>query len=385
MGPSPLAHVDPARVREVVSGWPPMLWFRDGTVETCALPEFTLDAWCGLHGVPHTDRHDPLALLCEPFLDTEFTADDAARSGRQLEALGFTLGDIETLRAELRGPMLSYNALIWDWVHLGLYDVVMALPGPAAETAAWCSRLITRAWEHQGAVPMRPLVGDKPALPLSAVLAEAAGSALRDGWTARRDHLRAVVVGAYQEPHRRYHTLRHLEEAWAIGSASLNAQRGTEDERRIFAWAVLFHDLVYVPGRGDNEELSAARCEAEMARAGEDSGFREQVVMLIRWSKGHDRSGTTTRAHRAFFDADLGILGLAPARYAEYAAQVREVFVGAGIAPEAFDGGRRRFLETLATELDAAPPYFFGLDPLHVDLARRNVRGELAGQVRGSA
>ncbi|KAK7197996.1 hd phosphohydrolase family protein [Novymonas esmeraldas] len=98
------------------------------------------------------------------------------------------------------------------------------------------------------------------------------------------EHFRRFVFHRYTEPQRHYHTLEHLEEmlghlsdyeaahgwqgrfrpALADGAVPL-PESASNTQRLAYEWtgtavllSVLFHDAVYDPTRGDNEEASAA-------------------------------------------------------------------------------------------------------------------------------
>ena len=368
-------QLDPHAVRELVDGWPPLVWFKDGRLLRTSLPDVTRDAWCGLHGVLHTDRPDTLALLCEPFLDTEFTPEDALRSGKMLNTLGFSDTDVATLRDTLREPMLSHNALWWEWVHLGYSDVLSAWPGSQEAARTFCDGLVNRAWVAQGPVQGRRWTGSDPESELSEVYAAVTGARFDESWTTRRDAIRSEIEAAYSEPWRRFHTLRHLAEAWALGRASLPRLRGDDEARRQLAWTILYHDVVYRPGSRDNEELSARRCDERMVSAGESDAFREAVVGAISWSARHDRASANSPLLRAFFDADMGVLGLAPARYDEYAEAVQAEYAAGGVTREDYARGRLAFLSAVLSQVGDEPIYF-GLDPIHDGLFRENLRRE---------
>jgi predicted metal-dependent HD superfamily phosphohydrolase len=143
------------------------------------------------------------------------------------------------------------------------------------------------------------------------------------------------------------------------------------------AWVVLFHDVVYRPGRHDNEAESARHCRRRMVEAGEPAACRDEVEHAILWSARHEREAADTPLLRAFFDADLGILGLSPQRYDLYVGEVEAEYLGAGTQANLFARGRLAFLELLAARL-SGPGWSFGLDPLHDVLARQNVGRELA-------
>jgi predicted metal-dependent HD superfamily phosphohydrolase len=70
------------------------------------------------------------------------------------------------------------------------------------------------------------------------------------------------------------------------------------------------------------------------------------VEQLILATKTHEPSQVDPRFH-AFLDADLAILGSAPARYDEYAAQIRREY--AHIPEPMFRSGRASVLRTFLT------------------------------------
>jgi predicted metal-dependent HD superfamily phosphohydrolase len=69
----------------------------------------------------------------------------------------------------------------------------------------------------------------------------------------RNRKLVAEVRKRYDEPHRGYHNVEHLDELIAL------AHRHTPDLGDAEQWALLFHDAIYKPGapRGENEKASA--------------------------------------------------------------------------------------------------------------------------------
>jgi hypothetical protein len=75
-------------------------------------------------------RLDVWDLLLEPFLDTTFDAAHQERTLRTLEAVGVSRPETERIRARVGPTMLAYNGVLWDWVHLGLYDLLSAMRWP---------------------------------------------------------------------------------------------------------------------------------------------------------------------------------------------------------------------------------------------------------------
>lgn len=133
----------------------------------------------------------------------------------------------------------------------------------------------------------------------------------------------------YSEPHRHYHTLRHIEEMLDLLPHA--------DETVLMA--VWFHDAIY--GGQQNEERSAELARQALTELRFPS--IEVVEQLILATKTHEPSQVDPRFH-PFLDADLAILGSAPARYDEYAAQIRREY--AHIPEPMFRNGRAAVLRT---------------------------------------
>lgn len=157
----------------------------------------------------------------------------------------------------------------------------------------------------------------------------------------------ADLVARYDEPHRRYHTRDHLAAVLDVVD-ELAAHADDIDAVRLAAW---FHDAVYDPHRGDNEELSAVKAERRLADTDLASGIIAEVARLIRLTKTHapepyDRNG------QVLCDADLAILASEPEHYAWYASAVREEY--AFIPDEHFKPARAEILR----ELLARPSIF---------------------------
>ncbi len=192
---------------------------------------------------------------------------------------------------------------------------------------------------------------------------------LMDRWRslvgAEADHLGGELVARYGEPHRRYHTAAHLEavldhvDALAHGAAN-------PDLVRLAAW---FHDAVYDPGRGDNEERSARMAERALPELGLPAEAVATVARLVRLTTTH-APGPDDADGAVLCDADLAILASSPEEYAAYAAAVRQEY--SFVPDEAFRQGRAAVLRSL---LDL--PAIFHIADLE-DRARNNIHAELA-------
>lgn len=142
------------------------------------------------------------------------------------------------------------------------------------------------------------------------------------------------LVARYSEPHRKYHTLRHLDECLAtFAECRTLAERPAEVE--VALW---FHDAIYDTRSNRNEARSAALATAAVRDAGKSSECSQRIETLVMVTR-HAASPTGTDA-KVLVDVDLSILGAEPQRFDEYERQVRgRVFLGAGIpVPEAAQG-----------------------------------------------
>jgi predicted metal-dependent HD superfamily phosphohydrolase len=144
------------------------------------------------------------------------------------------------------------------------------------------------------------------------------------------------VVARYAEPQRSYHTGEHLAEMFDALDLL------TSDVRAEVVCAVLWHDAVYDPTAGDNEERSADLAQAALTDLGMSARPVEETVRLTATHQpaAGDENGML------LCDADLAVLAAAPARYDAYAAAVRREY--AFVADEAFRAGRAAVLRSLS-------------------------------------
>lgn len=185
------------------------------------------------------------------------------------------------------------------------------------------------------------------------------------------EHARAAgldLLARYGEPHRRYHTVRHLREVLAIVD-ELAAEADDPDAVRLAAW---FHDAVYAIGSASNERDSAQLAEQVLEGLGTPAARICETARLVLLTASH-RPERGDRNAAVLCDADLAILGAPPERYLEYAAEVRQEY--AAVPDEAFRRGRAEVLRSLRD----APALF------HTALARERyeerARANLAAEI----
>ena len=149
----------------------------------------------------------------------------------------------------------------------------------------------------------------------------------------------AAVVGAWSEPHRRYHDLAHL--AAVLGIVDLLAGHAADPTAvRLAAW---YHDVAYDPLRNDNEEVSAARARIGLLGLVEP-GTVVEVERLVLLTAGHDPEPDDANG-AVLCDADLAVLAGPPQAYVAYATAVRAEY--AHFSDAEFTAGRIAVLEQL--------------------------------------
>jgi predicted metal-dependent HD superfamily phosphohydrolase len=152
-------------------------------------------------------------------------------------------------------------------------------------------------------------------------------------------------VTAWAEPHRHYHSLRHLQECLQM----LEHWGKDITVKHEVGMALWFHDAVYVPQREDNEEKSARWAVKALKAVGVADDKVRRIAKLIRATK-HSAPSTKTRAARIdglelMLDIDLAILGSDRARFEEYERQVRREY--AHVPEEAFVQSRAEIVEAM--------------------------------------
>jgi predicted metal-dependent HD superfamily phosphohydrolase len=128
------------------------------------------------------------------------------------------------------------------------------------------------------------------------------------------------VMARYAEPHRHYHTARHLEECFT----ELAGLRGEAERPGEVELALWFHDAIYNVKRRDNEKRSADWARASALAAGTPAQACNRVHALVMATR-HKAVPRGTDAE-ILVDVDLSILGATPERFDQYERQVREEY-----------------------------------------------------------
>ncbi len=150
----------------------------------------------------------------------------------------------------------------------------------------------------------------------------------------------AALLGRWAEPHRGYHDLAHLDEVLARVGV-LEREAADADAVRLAAW---FHDAVYDPTAGDNEERSAELATTSLSGLDLAPALVTEAARLVRLTATHDVApGDANGA--VLCDADLAILASDGLRYASYVEGVRREY--AHVDDAAFAAGRAAVLAGL--------------------------------------
>jgi predicted metal-dependent HD superfamily phosphohydrolase len=177
------------------------------------------------------------------------------------------------------------------------------------------------------------------------------------------------LTARYAEAHRKYHTLQHLAECFALYD-SLTTVSMNESAVELAIW---YHDAVYDPRATNNEEASATLAKQVLTSAGVPEPLVDRVSELI-LSTRHDTSGTSTIEEMVLLDVDLSILGAAPSRFFEYESQIRAEYCW--VPEDQFRAARagilRRFLDR--TSIYQLPQVRASRE----ECARRNLAAALA-------
>jgi predicted metal-dependent HD superfamily phosphohydrolase len=126
------------------------------------------------------------------------------------------------------------------------------------------------------------------------------------------------LLAHYAERHRAYHNLDHVLTclSWA---ASLRAQLTSPGDVEIALW---YHDAIYAPRRGDNEERSAALVVEHLA--GFPDVWTARIAHLVLLTK-HDAEPKDSDG-ATLIDIDLAILGAEAATFDAYEENIRHEY-----------------------------------------------------------
>ena len=204
--------------------------------------------------------------------------------------------------------------------------------------------------------------------------------ALRARWAAvigtgaAADEAFDALVARHAEPHRRYHTARHVSHVLRAVErlaepAGLDASRA-----RVVRLAAWYHDAIYDPraAAGTNERASAALACRSLTALGEADAVVVEVERLVMLTAGHEPT-VDDRVGQVLVDADLDVLAAQPAVYDAYRRGVRAEY--AHVDDDGWRAGRAAFLRGM---IERPRLYMLTVEPEREPRARANLAAELA-------
>lgn len=144
------------------------------------------------------------------------------------------------------------------------------------------------------------------------------------------------VLKHYNDRSRHYHSMQHLENMFS----DLNEVRSNIRDWNAIIIALVYHDIIYKPLSGTNEEESASLASRRLHHINVPAEKIEKIEHLILATKKH--IGSADDDVNYFLDADLAIFGKGPDLYDDYATAVRREF---SIVPDfVYKPGRKKVL-----------------------------------------
>jgi len=175
------------------------------------------------------------------------------------------------------------------------------------------------------------------------------------------------LTKAYGEPHRHYHNHQHIAECLA----EFDQARHLAKEPVAVELALWFHDAVYDPKAGDNEERSAGLAIQCLTECGITGLLTDTVARLVMATKNHEVGNDADAA--VMMDVDLSILGREEKRFMEFEEQIRREY--AWVPAAVFGPKRAEILQRfLARERIFAADWF---RDKYEQQARRNLEASI--------
>jgi len=90
-----------------------------------------LISFCSRNAIPVYSRCDVWSLILDHFLDTELSEENKERGYLQLSKCGISRQECNKIRQENEKLMFAYNYTsgLWEWIYLGLFDILCANVG----------------------------------------------------------------------------------------------------------------------------------------------------------------------------------------------------------------------------------------------------------------
>ncbi|MDF1546650.1 MAG: hypothetical protein P1P88_02435 [Bacteroidales bacterium] len=177
------------------------------------------------------------------------------------------------------------------------------------------------------------------------------------------------IVNAYSLAGRHYHTMQHIEQ---MLKSSLKYSGNILDNNNL-QLAVIYHDVVYLATKNDNEEKSANFAKNHLEQLNFTKEAIKKCCNYILATKAHENN-TKERDLDYLLDFDLEILGAPWDEYEAYSKQIRLEYQ---IYPKLlYNKGRKKVLTSFLNQ-----PKIFRTEifyQLYEKKARNNLKKELS-------
>ena len=151
------------------------------------------------------------------------------------------------------------------------------------------------------------------------------------------------VIAAYAQPPRAYHSFAHVQEVLR----HYHSVPAWQHPREVYL-AALFHDAVYLAGKGENEprsaDLALQAIDTFLAHESLDTHLVRKLIELTAKHGKLDREGLDDDT-RHFLDCDMAILGAPPEQFDAYNAAIAEEY--REVPKVIYRFNRNRFLKAL--------------------------------------
>ena len=128
------------------------------------------------------------------------------------------------------------------------------------------------------------------------------------------------IKSSYSKPARNYHNISHLD---SLVSELLPIRERISDWLTV-VFSIAYHDIIYNPLKGDNEEKSAIICQDRLSKLSISVTQIDKCFNQIIATKAHTLS--VDQDTNFFTDADLSILAAAPDVYLNYTNMIRKEY-----------------------------------------------------------
>lgn len=183
----------------------------------------------------------------------------------------------------------------------------------------------------------------------TAVLLLSQGSKV-DSFPPRVEASFSRIAAFYSESHRFYHTLVHVHDC--LDKQSKHFKLLTQEDSAKLTLALVYHDMIYVPGHKNNELLSARLMAADLTSLGVPENVIQKIHSLIMLTTNHNPA-LTDKLSQIMNEIDLSILTDPPEKYIAYSKNIREEY-----RIYSDDVYRHKRIEFLKMLLNQATPFY---------------------------